>query len=513
MVRRVLMLGSVLLVMLAFAGFFLGATILVYRPFVARLTAIEMQKASQQVESAVDVIFTRIESVAKRNRRWGMNGLIDLAQVNRINALLRPVAESDLHVSSMVIADETGREILSVLKTDGTWMNRLTNPALSSGKGRFLTWRGDTLIDDAERETDYDARQRPWFKEAMALADDGAVAWTGPYVFRSTMEPGLSAVVGWLGPDGLRYAMSTDITLLDLTRVTQRIVLGRSGLVAMLSDSGRVIALPRDPRLDDSDSIKAVMLDTVGGIGVAPLTRAYDEWQRLGGQTEAPITVDVGGNRWLARFFPSHHGKLVFWIATLAPANEFAVVPPVAFAVLASLLVAILIMAGWSAGWIATKLTRPLELVVTQSQRIGEMRLDEANAIASPIHEIDVLARSQEAMRISLLQANAAMEEKAILERQLSENRLRALEEKRQFDERFKTVVENSPLAMALVENDGTISYVNRKFTRILGYGHEDLPTLDIWWKRAYPDDAYRAEVVAQWTAQAEKKSLAGRRD
>ncbi|MCX7148269.1 MAG: ATP-binding protein, partial [Rhodocyclales bacterium] len=63
----------------------------------------------------------------------------------------------------------------------------------------------------------------------------------------------------------------------------------------------------------------------------------------------------------------------------------------------------------------------------------------------------------------------------------------------------FRKVVEESPLAMALVGMDGTIEYINRKAVEVFGYLPEDIPVMDRWWVQAYPDEAYRAEVQALW--------------
>jgi len=72
----------------------------------------------------------------------------------------------------------------------------------------------------------------------------------------------------------------------------------------------------------------------------------------------------------------------------------------------------------------------------------------------------------------------------------------RALEESR---DQFKVVVENSPLAMALVCGNSTIEYINRKAIETFGYARQDIPSMDRWWAQAYPDETYRAEVIALW--------------
>ncbi len=66
--------------------------------------------------------------------------------------------------------------------------------------------------------------------------------------------------------------------------------------------------------------------------------------------------------------------------------------------------------------------------------------------------------------------------------------------------DQFRKLVENGPLSMALVSRSGVIEYINRKAIETFGYLAQDIPNMDRWWALAYPDEAYRAEVVAQWS-------------
>ena len=75
----------------------------------------------------------------------------------------------------------------------------------------------------------------------------------------------------------------------------------------------------------------------------------------------------------------------------------------------------------------------------------------------------------------------------------------------RESEARLKTLIEHSPISMAIVAMDGTIEYINRRAVQTFGYLPEDIPTMDRWWVQAYPDAAYRAEVIARWMGLAEK--------
>ncbi len=57
------------------------------------------------------------------------------------------------------------------------------------------------------------------------------------------------------------------------------------------------------------------------------------------------------------------------------------------------------------------------------------------------------------------------------------------------------------PGVIGLYNENGVIDYVNKSFTDMFGYTLNDLPTVEVWMKLAYPNDAYREEVKARWHA------------
>lgn len=65
--------------------------------------------------------------------------------------------------------------------------------------------------------------------------------------------------------------------------------------------------------------------------------------------------------------------------------------------------------------------------------------------------------------------------------------------------ERFLTLTENSPYGLALIDQDGTFQYTNPQFKEIFGYDLNEVPNGREWFRKAYPDPAYRHTVVASW--------------
>ncbi|MEA3279744.1 MAG: PAS domain S-box protein, partial [Thermodesulfobacteriota bacterium] len=65
--------------------------------------------------------------------------------------------------------------------------------------------------------------------------------------------------------------------------------------------------------------------------------------------------------------------------------------------------------------------------------------------------------------------------------------------------ERFRVLVEESPLGISLIRKDGHYEYINPKFTELFGYTMEDIPTGKKWFKKAYPDKKCRRKAVSLW--------------
>ncbi len=66
-------------------------------------------------------------------------------------------------------------------------------------------------------------------------------------------------------------------------------------------------------------------------------------------------------------------------------------------------------------------------------------------------------------------------------------------------EQRLRVIIDLAPISMAIIGMDGRIEYINRKSVETFGYRLEDIPTLDHWWRKAYPDPEYRHEVVTSW--------------
>jgi PAS domain S-box-containing protein len=70
---------------------------------------------------------------------------------------------------------------------------------------------------------------------------------------------------------------------------------------------------------------------------------------------------------------------------------------------------------------------------------------------------------------------------------------------------RFEAIVDASPVPYALNDDQGRITYVNRAFVASFGWTLEDIPSLEAWWPKAYPDPTYRTAVADDWRERMER--------
>jgi PAS domain S-box-containing protein len=80
-----------------------------------------------------------------------------------------------------------------------------------------------------------------------------------------------------------------------------------------------------------------------------------------------------------------------------------------------------------------------------------------------------------------------------ITERKLVEEALKKSEE------RFRIILENAPVGMAMIGKDNAFKYLNPKFKELFSYDVEDIPNGRTWFRKAFPDPEYRHALISTW--------------
>ncbi len=290
--RNWLLVALVAVTAIATAGV-VWAVIQSARSEVRHATRASISAAVDQTQAHLEGFFHPIEELLVMTAQWGANGELDLNDDAALAAHFIPVL-GHTPVSSLMVADERGGEFM-LLQTGDGFRSRVTRPEQWGQRARWTRWRADgTAIETTEEDLDYDARRRPWYQAARAAGDD-ALAFTPPYTFFTTKEPGITGSRQF-STGGGSYVVGFDILLNDISRLTGAIDLSPHGRVVVLSADGRIVGLPRDPRFEGDGMVRAV-LKRPAEVDLPEVVAAV---AAAGDRDREHFAFDAGGERWWA---------------------------------------------------------------------------------------------------------------------------------------------------------------------------------------------------------------------
>lgn len=141
---------------------------------------------------------------------------------------------------------------------------------------------------------------------------------------------------------------------------------------------------------------------------------------------------------------------------------------------------------------------KPIWKLGEDARIVGQGNLDTPVA-SEKMDEIGDLSRAFDQMAKSL---KTVMTSREILEEEIRQ-RMKLEAELRESEESLRTVLDATPFPIALVdEQDKNIHFWNRN--ALTTFGHA-APTVEEWNQIAYPDPAYRREVIERWRPFVEK--------
>jgi PAS domain S-box-containing protein len=80
-----------------------------------------------------------------------------------------------------------------------------------------------------------------------------------------------------------------------------------------------------------------------------------------------------------------------------------------------------------------------------------------------------------------------------VTERKVAEETLRSERN------RFRTLSENAPFGIILINKEGVFEYINPKFKELFGYDLDEIPNSLEWFRKAFPDSKARKEFISTW--------------
>lgn len=368
------------------------------------------QQSIRQSTAELELYFASIDRLLRTIQAWAREGLIGVDDVAAVRAIIQPVLASEPQVSSFLIGDSRGNELM-VLQTQDGWRVRQTDPTALPGQVRWLSWTGSpqTAPSISIESRSYDPRERPWYQNAIAgegSAPANSIRWTGPYTLLTTQDPGITASVAETAANRATTVVALDVLLLDISRFTRGLPLSERGGIIVLDDAAKLLSLPGTPSLHGADS-------ETGTDGRTPppetdwrqsISDAGETFERTD-DTVRLIRFSSGGEAWWAAREAFHlSGGKHLWIQVVVPESELVGRLAALPYTLLGLLLAVLATAAWRLHAVSRRFSRPIGQLVLASDRLRRGDFSPPPPLNSNISELRRLERAQDQMRVGLEQ-------------------------------------------------------------------------------------------------------------
>lgn len=366
-----------------------------------------VDRAARATSGAIDGLV----APAELGTRLGAVGPLGLdrdpdARMAHLEPMRRLV--DDASAVSAVYVGTTAGDFFYLRRVDAPDRERLGGPPgaayliqrieREAARGRYVWLDGDLATLASEERpayaATYDPRARPWFD--LALAADGAVVRTEPYIFFSTQDVGVTLAAA--APDG-GAVVGVDLALADLGAhlAAQRITPGTE--LALVNPRGKLVAHERVADLIEGPhavgaeptllSLAQFDVRVLASLAVnpiatdAPTTRRYvdgREW-RL-----AAATVPVAGSEALTLLVAIPERELFAAALELRDLAFWWTLAIVAVAVPATL-------------GLARAVARPLRHLAAEAEAIGRFEFEGDVRVRSIVLEVQTLAHMMDDMK------------------------------------------------------------------------------------------------------------------
>jgi serine phosphatase RsbU (regulator of sigma subunit) len=398
------LLGSLALVIVLLGGATIALTFVGSSQTAERLARVILEKTVSQVELNLRQFFEPAMRNLELLRAWEADGLLDVEDAAATNRLLVPLLRANRQLSALMMADDRGREHI-VFHFGDSWLSRQTRRETWGPRAAWLEWSDDQPTPvPSSRNSDYDPRQRPWYRGAMdARGLAPAVYWTEPYVFYTARAPGMTAAMAFKGRDDRMHVVGVDVLLTDISAFTTRLRAGASGRVMVLSDDGRVLGLPHDARYQTVAAQLGALLKRPDELDTAMAAEASRALDSRPGSQRGPLRLLSGGQPWWVDLRPFPLGpERRLRIEVMVPESDLiGGLGRLRLGIVLVMLVGLGLAILYSVR-LARRYSRPLEALVNQSERISRGDLDHRPAVTSSIREVHRLTDAHERMRGSL---------------------------------------------------------------------------------------------------------------
>ena len=398
------LLYSFLLLILILSALLLTATVFRGYRVANQVSVSYFNNAIVRTQSEINSITTPILNTLHQAKRSFETGLLDVNDTENLNRYFLPIMEQIPYLNSINTGDEEGNGYM-FLKNGDILQSRIVNPGKwGSKKAKWLKFSQNLqLLEENIQDIGYDPRDRPWYKNAINSKDITAPAWTQPYIFRTTKEPGITVSIQILLPNKKSFVLAFDMQSKDLCAFSVTFRPSPNGKIFVMLDNGKVTGLPADPKFVTADGIEKYLLRDIKELEIEEITYAVESWQNAGRPDGKRFKISADGSTWWC-MFAQHKNREEnrSWICTLIPTSDVLGNVTLQFLLILAITVVACIIAVIMSLVLSRKYAEPIDGLVQQVQALRNLDVKPQDRPKTTILEILHLAEANERMRIAL---------------------------------------------------------------------------------------------------------------
>jgi adenylate cyclase len=398
------LLYSFLILILILSALLLAATAFRGYRIANQISVSYFNNAIVRTQSEINSIVAPILNTLHQTKRSFETGLLDVNDTENLNRYFLPIIEQIPYLNSINTGDEEGNGYM-FLKNGDIWQNRIVNPVKwGSKKAKWLKFSQNLqLLEENMQDIGYDPRDRPWYKNAINSKNITAPAWTKPYIFHTSKEPGITVSIRIFLPNKQSFVLAFDMQSKDLCAFSVTFRPSPNGKIFVMLDNGKVTGLPADPKFVTADDIEKYLLRDIKELEIEEITNAVEFWQNAGRPDGRRFKVSADGSSWWCMFVQhKNREENRSWICTLIPTSDVLGNVTFQFILILAITAFACIIAAIMALILSRKYAEPIDELVLQVQALRNLDVKPQNRPKTTILEILHLAEANERMRIAL---------------------------------------------------------------------------------------------------------------
>lgn len=326
-------------------------------------------------------------------------GALSLNNDKRLEGYTIEVLKSYPQTSMFYLGDEHGNFVMARRQADGTIATDIVNRNISPPTEIWKYRNASFNIINTVKSTaiKYDPRLRPWYEGAKKSK---SLCWTDVYIFFHDGKAGITAAYPAVAPNGKFFGVfGLDIHLDEISHFLKNLKIGKDGVAFIFNDKNELVAYPDISRTikEENGKLRPVHIEEMG---IASITESFRECQKQG---KNKCVIETGGKRYIASFQDFPESFRARWkVGVVVPEDDFIGAAKDEMQVSLIICVVILMISISLAMLISRGISKPIQLLTKETDKIKNFHLDDKITIKSYIREIQIMSNAIAAMKSGL---------------------------------------------------------------------------------------------------------------